>query len=476
MTKARDIADFKFENIVDTGTAGTKVASGTTAQRGSTTGQWRYNTTTGFFEGKNTDGSFSTLEPTPSIISVDTTEIDSAGGGNITIRVTGTNFLSGGTIKFIGNDASEITASTSTFVNTSNYDAVIAKSSFVNAKEPYDVKYIASSGLTAIGDNLINVDNSPTWSTASGNLATVYEGQTANVSATATDADGDTVSYSVQSGSLPAGTSLNTSTGAITGTLSAVSNDTTSNFNLRATANSKTADRSFNIIVKDDGIMSSAEFWIDVNDSRSWSGSGSTLTNLGTNASGNTTNLSLNGASVATAGGITYIDYNHGSANPPSSTLGNFSGNLQNYTIAFFQKMNTASDGVTFHYGGFTTNLAIGANPHGQAGQSNTGGINHYNYGNDRDFLAGATLSNWNFVVLRKVSGTKQLFVNNTEFSASSGSNNNTNLPSNSTMYLGRQNYDNVSTDYSMVACWATNISDSDITYIWNRFKGDVGL
>ena len=36
MTKARDIADFKFENITDTGTEGTKVASGTTAQRGST--------------------------------------------------------------------------------------------------------------------------------------------------------------------------------------------------------------------------------------------------------------------------------------------------------------------------------------------------------------------------------------------------------------------------------------------------------
>ena len=50
MTKARDIADFKFENIVDTGTEGTKVASGTTAQRGSTQGQWRFNSTTGFAE------------------------------------------------------------------------------------------------------------------------------------------------------------------------------------------------------------------------------------------------------------------------------------------------------------------------------------------------------------------------------------------------------------------------------------------
>ena len=43
-----------FENITDTGTEGTKVAVGTTAQRGSTTGQWRYNTTTNFFEGRAT--------------------------------------------------------------------------------------------------------------------------------------------------------------------------------------------------------------------------------------------------------------------------------------------------------------------------------------------------------------------------------------------------------------------------------------
>ena len=50
MTKARDIADFKFENITDTGTEGTKVASGTTAQRGSTAGQIRFNSTTGLAE------------------------------------------------------------------------------------------------------------------------------------------------------------------------------------------------------------------------------------------------------------------------------------------------------------------------------------------------------------------------------------------------------------------------------------------
>jgi len=57
--------DVSFENISDTGNEGTKVASGTTAQRGSTPGQWRYNSTTGFFEGRNANGTFSTLVPDP---------------------------------------------------------------------------------------------------------------------------------------------------------------------------------------------------------------------------------------------------------------------------------------------------------------------------------------------------------------------------------------------------------------------------
>ncbi len=265
MTKARDLSkllstangkiagsnlDVSFENISDTGTEGTKVASGTTAQRGSTTGQWRYNSTTGFFEGKGASD-FQTLEPTPTIISSNVTEIDSNAGGNITIRLTGTNFLSGGTIKFIGSDASEITASTSTFINTANYDAVVARSSFVNSKEPYDIKYIASSGKTAVLDNYINVDTSPTWNTSSGSLGTIDHTELAGgytlTALSATDADGDTISYSKQSGSLPTNLSLNSSNGSWSGTVPSILSTTTYNFDGRVTAGGKTTDRSFSI-------------------------------------------------------------------------------------------------------------------------------------------------------------------------------------------------------------------------------------
>ena len=246
-----DLRDFTGKNKVFTGTDGITVPSGTTAQRGSTTGQWRYNTDTGFFEGRNTDGTFSSLEPTPTIISTNVSEIDSNAVGNTTIRVTGTNLTSGGTIKFIGNDATEVTASTSTFINSSNYDAVVANSDFDNTKEPYDVRFISASGLQATLDDQINVDSAPAWSTASGNLATISDQDTGtHATLSATDADGDTVSYSDTTGNLSsAGLSLNSSTGVISGDATDVSSSTTVSFTGRATAGSKTTDRSFNIII-----------------------------------------------------------------------------------------------------------------------------------------------------------------------------------------------------------------------------------
>jgi len=247
MTKARDIADFKFENIVDTGTEGTKVASGTTAQRGSNTGQWRYNTTTGYFEGRNATG-FATLEPTPTVSSIDVTEVDSQAGGNQTIVVTGTNFSAGGTIIFVGNSGTDFNASTTTYNSSTQVTAVAPKSNFLNAQEPYKVKFTSSSGVSGVSANgLINVDTAPSWSTASGSLGSVNENDTGNFTVSATDADGDTIAYSLQSGSL-GGLSLNSSSGAITGTPTAVSSDTTNSFTIRATANTKTADRAFSFI------------------------------------------------------------------------------------------------------------------------------------------------------------------------------------------------------------------------------------
>ena len=89
-------------NIVDQGTEGTKVASGTTSQRGSTTGQFRFNTTTSLAE-YYTGTQFKSIDSPPIVSSISpTTETDA----NANITITGSNFSSGATVTFIGNAVS----------------------------------------------------------------------------------------------------------------------------------------------------------------------------------------------------------------------------------------------------------------------------------------------------------------------------------------------------------------------------------
>ena len=242
--------DVSFENISDTGTEGTKVASGTTAQRGSTAGQWRFNTQTGFFEGRNATG-FATLEPTPTVTSVDVTTVDPTAGGTQTFVITGSNFSSGGTITFVGTDGTEVNANSTTFNSSTQVTAVEEKATFTNALEPWKIKFTSPSGKIGTSVGLIYSDQSPAWSTSAGNLGSFLEGTSVGtIQLSATDPDGDSVTYAETTSNLSgAGLSISSS-GAITGTTGAVSGDTTTNFTVRATANSKNVDRDFNIITK----------------------------------------------------------------------------------------------------------------------------------------------------------------------------------------------------------------------------------
>ena len=252
MTTYKSIKGSSLENIVDTGTEGTKIALGTTAQRGTTPGQWRYNSTTGNYEGINSDLTVSSLEPDPSILSVDDSEVDSDGGGNQTFVITGTGFTVGGVISFVGNDQSSFDASTTTHDSNTQQTAVVPKSSFDNAKEPYAIKYTSLRGKFGYLENIINVDNAPTWTTAAGNLTTIAHDATGtHATVAATDAEGDTVAYTETTSVLTAqaGLAVDSSTGAITGDPTDVVNPTTHSFDLRATAGGKYTDRTFNIIV-----------------------------------------------------------------------------------------------------------------------------------------------------------------------------------------------------------------------------------
>ena len=307
-------------NISDGGTTGTKVATGNTTQRGTTAGEWRYNSTTGFFEGRNTDGTFSTLVPDPTVSGVDDTEIDSAGGGNQTLVITGTNFASGGVISFIGNDSTTFNATSTTFNSATQVTAVAPKSSFVNSKEPYDIKYTGADGKSAKLDNIINVDNAPSWSTSAGSVGNVLESTTiSTIQLSATDPDGDAVTYSETTSTLSGiGLSLSSS-GAITGSVGAVSGNTTTAFTVRATAGSKTTDRNFTITIAN--INTQALLW----DATNLTGAGSTYpSSNGNGLGGLSPNTAVTLTNVQGASG-TLASGNFLSAN--SDTWGHYTHN-----------------------------------------------------------------------------------------------------------------------------------------------------
>jgi len=308
-------------NIVDAGTEGTKVASGTTAQRGSTTGQFRFNTTTNLAE-YYTGTEFKAIDSPPTVTSVTPTEVDSSASGNESFTISGSNFQSGAVVKFIDNNGTEITADTVTINSGSSITAVKTRSSFSNSNEPYDVKVINTSGLSGTLDDQINVDTAPSWSTASGQIGgTIYENErVATFSATATDADGDTVSYSVNSGSLPSGLSLNTANGNITGleNSGSISADTTSSYTLRATAGGKTTDRSFTTVIKDDPSLaytSNLKFWFK----GGYNGRSAT-----SSLSSNVTGSSIAGVTCFTGYGTTELKEDTGTYSPVNSASNTF--------------------------------------------------------------------------------------------------------------------------------------------------------
>tara|TARA_Y100000022_G_scaffold168177_1_gene153238 strand:- start:607 stop:2220 length:1614 start_codon:yes stop_codon:yes gene_type:complete len=308
-------------NIVDAGTEGTKVASGTTAQRGSTTGQFRFNTTTNLAE-YYTGTEFKAIDSPPTVTSVTPTEVDSSASGNESFTISGSNFQSGAVVKFIDNNGTEITADTVTINSGSSITAVKTRSSFSNSNEPYDVKVINTSGLSGTLDDQINIDAAPSWSTASGQIGgTIYENErVATFSATATDPDGDTISYSVNSGSLPSGLSLNTANGNITGleNSGSISADTTSSYTLRATAGSKTTDRAFTTVIKDDPSLaytSNLKFWFK----GGYNGRSAT-----SSLSSNVTGSSIAGVTCFTGYGTTELKEDTGQYTPVNSASNTF--------------------------------------------------------------------------------------------------------------------------------------------------------
>jgi len=196
---------------------------------------------------------------TPTVSSVSPTSVTSGDGtGNYTFTITGTGFT-GASASLVNNSGTTVAFDTVTVDSSTQITGVIAKSSLPGSGEPYDVKVTGSNGLAATLENQINIDQSPTYNTASGSIGTVTDSTRGSTTLTIEAYDPESagnVTYEIQSGSLPAGASTTTvhengvSKFRISGTFTAVVSDTTSNFVLRAVdAASNTSSRAFSIQV-----------------------------------------------------------------------------------------------------------------------------------------------------------------------------------------------------------------------------------
>lgn len=238
-------------NLIVNSTGSIVVPVGNTAQRptSATPGSLRYNSTTGYFE-TYTSAGWGSISTPPSITSVSPTSYNGESGTSFTI--SGSFFDPIATVKFITSQGTEYNATTVSYINSSQLLATTPQD-FTVANEPLKVRVVNASGLFYTLDNAIDCGGSPTWNTAAGTLATyVYPTNTTySTAVSAYDPDANsTITYSVSSGALPSGASLNTSNGLISGTISHPgSSSVTNNFDISVTDNAGNATvRSFNII------------------------------------------------------------------------------------------------------------------------------------------------------------------------------------------------------------------------------------
>jgi len=179
----------------------------------------------------------------PTITSIAPQTVDNTASN---IVITGTNFVITPTVEIHSTTGAVILA------NTVTRDS--ATQLTINVTLPDDGTYFIrvenpDGGAVRSSTALLTVSDAPTWTTASGSLGSVAQGSA--FSATVVATSDSAITYSVQSGALPSGLSLNTSTGVISGTESGSdTGETVYNFTLRATdAESQTADRAFSITV-----------------------------------------------------------------------------------------------------------------------------------------------------------------------------------------------------------------------------------
>lgn len=180
------------------------------------------------------------------------------------ITIAGTNFVSVPIVEAINSSTGAITRATAvTFTSGTSINATfnIPSANYFLRVENNDGNAVRSTSA------ILSASASPTWATSAGSIGTVSAGSAVSLSVSAssdsTVAYSETTSILTSNADTPATTmnlSLNSTTGAITGTAPSPTGDTTYTFTLRASdQESQTADRQFSITVSV-GINNSGQF------------------------------------------------------------------------------------------------------------------------------------------------------------------------------------------------------------------------
>ena len=189
-------------------------------------------------------GSVSSDISLPIVSSINPPQIEP--GTDITMTITGQNFLEGCEVK-VGDDWYDVT-----YVNANQVTIEIGAAL---SSGTYDLRFENPNGLRDNMADAIAVDTAPEWVTEAGSLGLLSDEATGNhYTLEANDAEGQNITYEIISGSFPPGLSLDNNTGVISGNPDEVEDDIEYTFEVRATDTAPTpnnVDRTFSIVITD---------------------------------------------------------------------------------------------------------------------------------------------------------------------------------------------------------------------------------
>ena len=262
-----DLRDFTGKNRRFTGTDSISISSGTTAQRVNGTAKIRFNTTLNlmeYYDGAN----WKSIDSPPSVTgftiddiggsAVTSGTIDNEASGVSTIEILGSLFDTTGAVVTFEGTAETISPVSTTRNSTSKITVTVTKSSFDASNAPYTIKVLNGSGLSGqLTGALSNDADAPAFTNAADTNFDIFDTSRGSVSipaaslVEASPIKDSATAYTVQSGSLPSGLTLNGSSGVITGSTGGVGSDTVTTFTIRALSpEDGAADRQFTITQK----------------------------------------------------------------------------------------------------------------------------------------------------------------------------------------------------------------------------------